>query len=80
MRDLLQDRMETTPPFTYAGIDCFGPIYVKEGRKELNRFGHLLTCLCSRVIHIEMIDDMTTDSFINALRAFIAIRGNVRQL
>lgn len=30
--------------------------------------------------YTEMIDDMTTDSFINALRAFIGIRGNVRQL
>lgn len=27
-----------------------------------------------------MLDDLTTDAFINALRAFIAIRGNVRQL
>lgn len=80
MGDLPQDRMESSPPFTYAGIDCFGPIYVKEGRKELKRYGLLLTCLCSRAIHIEMIDDMTTDSFINALRAFIAIRGNVRLL
>lgn len=35
MGDSPQDRMETTPPFTYAGIDCFGPIYFKEGRKEL---------------------------------------------
>ncbi len=80
MGDLPQDRMETTPPFTYDGIDCFGPIYIKEGTKELKRYGLLLTCLCSRAIHLEMIDDMTTDSFINALRAFIAIRGNVRQL
>ncbi len=80
MGDLLQDRMETTPPFIYAGIDCFGPIYIKEGRKELKRYGLLLTRLCSRAIHLEMIDDMTTDSFINALRVFIAIRGNVRQL
>lgn len=80
MGDLPQDRLEATPPFTYAGIDCFGPIYVKDGRKELKKYGLLLTCLCSRAIHIEMLDDMTTDAFINALRAFIAIRGNVRQL
>lgn len=79
MSDLPQDRMETTPPFTCANIDCFGPIYIKEGRKKLKRYGLLLT-LCSRAKHIEMIDDLTTDSFINALRAFIAIRGNVRQL
>nr|XP_054606831.1 uncharacterized protein LOC129166991 [Nothobranchius furzeri] len=80
MGDLPQDRMETMPPFTYTGMDCFGPIYVKEGRKEDKRYGLLLTCLCSRAIHIEMLDDMTTDAFINALRAFIAIRGNVRLL
>lgn len=80
MGDLPQDRTETTTPFTYTGIDCFGPIYVKEGRKDLKRYGLLLPCLCSRAIHLEMIDDMTTDAFINALRAFIAIRGNVRLL
>lgn len=27
-----------------------------------------------------MLDDLTTDAFINALRSFIAIRGNVRQI
>lgn len=30
MPDLPEDRMETTPPFTHCGIDCFGPFYVKE--------------------------------------------------
>ncbi len=34
MGDLPQDRMETTPPFTYAGIDCFGPIYTVSKKKE----------------------------------------------
>lgn len=80
MADLPEDRMETTPPFTYCGLDCFGPFYVHEGRKELKKYGLILTCMCSRAIHIEMLDDLTTDAFINALRAFIAIRGNVRQL
>lgn len=80
MADLPEDRMEMTPPFTYCGIDCFGPFYVKEARKELKRYGLIFTCMCSRAIHIEMLDDLTTDAFINALRAFMAIRGNVRQL
>ncbi len=55
-------------------------ILFQRRRKELKRYGLLLTCLCSRAIHLEIIDDMTTDSFINALRAFIAIRRNVHQL
>ncbi|KAL7874934.1 hypothetical protein SRHO_G00059040 [Serrasalmus rhombeus] len=80
MADLPRDRMEETPPFTYSGIDCFGPFYVKDGRKESKRYGLLFTCLCSRAVHIELLEEMTTDFFTIALRAFIAIRGNVRQL
>lgn len=80
MADLPEERMERTPPFTYWGMDCFGPFYVKEVRKELKKYGLRFTCMCSRAIHIEMLDDLTTDAFLNALRVFIAIRGNVRQL
>ncbi|KAM7419774.1 hypothetical protein PAMA_016727 [Pampus argenteus] len=80
MSDLPVDRTEATPPFTFCGLDCFGPFYIKEGRKELKRYGLLLTCMCSRAIHIEMLDDLTSDAFINALRSVIAIRGAVRQI
>ena len=80
MADLPIESTETTPPFIYCGMDCFGPFYVKDGRKEVKRYGLLFTCLCSRAVHIELLDDMTTDAFINALRALIALRGNVRQL
>jgi hypothetical protein len=80
MADLPEDRVETSPPFAYCGIDCFGPFKVKQGRKEYKRYGLLLTCMCSRAVHIEVLDDMTTDAFINALRCFIAIRGTVRQI
>lgn len=80
MADLPRERIENTPPFTYSGMDCFGPFYVKEGRKELKKYGLIFTCMCSRAIHIEVLDDLTTDAFLNALRCFIAIRGSVRQL
>ena len=80
MADLPPDRVEECPPFTYCGMDCFGPITVKQGRKEIKRYGLLFTCLYSRAIHIEMLDDMSTDAFINGLRCFMAIRGSVRHL
>lgn len=80
MANLPAERLEATPPFVYSGMDCFGPFYVKDGRKEMKRYGLLFTCMCSRAVHIEMLDDLSTDAFINALRAFIAIRGAVRQL
>ena len=80
MADLPKERMETAPPFTYCGMDCFGPFYAKDRRRELKRYGLLLTCMGSRAVHIEMLDDLTTNAFINSLRSFIAIRGNVCQI
>jgi hypothetical protein len=66
------------PPFTNTGLDCFGPFLVKNGRSEVKRYGLIFTCLASRAVHLEVLEDMTTDAFICALRRFIAIRGNVR--
>lgn len=51
MADLPADRLTPTPPFTYYGVDDFGPWYVKEGRKEIKRYGVLFTCLVTIAIH-----------------------------
>ena len=80
MAELPKDRLEICPPFTYCGIDCFGPFMVKEGRRELKRYGLIITCMASRAVHIETLDDLSTDVFMNALRCFVAIRGPVRIL
>ena len=78
MADLPPDRVECGPPFTYCGVDLFGPFLVKERRSELKRYGVLFTCLVSRSVHIEMAYSLSTDHFIQALRKFLAIRGPIR--
>lgn len=80
MADLPVDRVDPSPPLLYTGIDCFEPFYTKQGRKEFKRYGLLFTCLSYRAIHLEMLEDLTTDALLNALRCFIAIRGAVRQI
>ena len=80
MADLPKDRLEPTPPFTYVGVDFFGPFYVKEGRSEKKRWGALFTCLVSRAVHIEVAHTLSTDSFLNAYRRFVGRRGPVRHL
>ncbi|XP_070182296.1 uncharacterized protein [Littorina saxatilis] len=80
MADLPEERVDASPPFTHCGLDCFGPFMIKEGRKELKRYGLLITCMASRAVHIEVLDDMSTDSFLNGLRCFIALRGKVRTI
>ncbi|XP_047674529.1 uncharacterized protein LOC125145500 [Tachysurus fulvidraco] len=80
MADLPINPTEPSPPFSYCGIDCFGPFHTKQGRKEQKRYGLIFTCLSSRAVHVEMLDDLTTDAFINALRCFIAICRAVREI
>ncbi|XP_067950597.1 uncharacterized protein [Watersipora subatra] len=80
MADLPSERVTCNPPFTYVGCDCFGPFIVKDNQKELKRYGVIFTCMASRAIHIEIIDDMSTDAFINAVKCLVAIKGLIRQL
>ena len=78
MSDLPKDRLEPSPPFTFCGVDYFGSWLIKEGRREMKRYGVVFTCLASRAIHLEVAKTLKTDSFINALRRFLARRGPVR--
>ena len=80
MGNLPPERFSMEGPFTYTGLDTFGPYYVKECRKQLKRHVILFTCLSSRAIHLESIMNLETDSFIQALRRFVARRGKVRQI
>lgn len=80
MANLPHDRLESIAPFTYVGVDLFGPWIVKEGRKQMKRYGVIFTCLNCRAIHLETANSLDTSSFINALRRFVSIRGSIRQL
>ena len=85
MGNLPPDRIHPSPPFTFVGVDLFGPWHVtsrrtRGGIAESKRWGVLFTCLVSRAIHIEVAEELSTSSFINALRRFISIRGPVKQM
>ena len=47
------------------------------GVEDSLRWASIFTCLSTRAIHIEVVKEMTSSSFLNALKRFIAIRGNV---
>ncbi|XP_071963870.1 uncharacterized protein [Antedon mediterranea] len=81
MASLPQDRVTPSkPPFTYVGVDCFGPFEVKRGRSNVKRYGVLFTCLTVRAIHIEVSNSLDTESFMNAMRRFIARRGQPEEI
>ncbi|XP_068716916.1 uncharacterized protein [Montipora capricornis] len=80
MANLPEDRVQPAPPFLYCAVDYFGPLYVKEGRRQVKRYGVLFTCLSSRAVHLEVANSLTADSFINAYRRFVGRRGPVCQI
>ena len=72
--------MPSKPPFTYTGVDCFGPFQVCRGRTKVKRHGVIFTCLTLRAVHIEAASSLDTESFISALRRFIARRGQPEEI
>ena len=85
MADLAVDRISPATPFSYVGLDVFGPwqicaLRTRGGLAHSKRWAVLFACMSTRAVHIEVIESMDTSSFINALRRFLAIRGPVIQL
>ncbi|CAK1603493.1 unnamed protein product [Parnassius mnemosyne] len=62
-------------PFTFTGLDYFGPLSVTVGRQHQKRYVALFTCLTSRAVHLEIVANLSADSAILALRRFAARRG-----
>ena len=81
MADLPTYRVQPgEPAFCRTGVDYFGPLLVKVGRTTRKRYGVMFTCLVSRAIHLEVAENLDTSSCINAIRRFIARRGEIREL
>ena len=76
MAPLLEEQMSPDkPPFSFVGVDYFGPLIVKAARTHLKRYGCLFTCLTIRAVHLEVAHSLTADSFIAAFQRFISRRG-----
>lgn len=81
MSDLPEKRCEPyVSPFSCVGVDIFGPFYVKQARSHVKRYGCVFSCLSSRALHIEKLDDLSTGSLINGLIRFSARRGPVQRI
>ena len=81
MADLPVERVTAgKPPFSNIGVDCFGPFIVKRGRSNVKRYRVVLTCLAIGAVHIEVACSLDTDSFLNALRRFMARRGQPEEI
>ncbi|XP_055633808.1 uncharacterized protein LOC129774135 [Toxorhynchites rutilus septentrionalis] len=62
-------------PFSYVGLDYFGPTLIRVNRSETKRWIALFTCLTIRAVHLEVVHSLSTESCKMALRRFINRRG-----
>ncbi|XP_049884937.1 uncharacterized protein LOC126379949 isoform X4 [Pectinophora gossypiella] len=73
--DLPVERVTFSVPFTFTGMDYFGPIFVEVSEKKEKRWVCLFTCLAVRAIHLEVVNDLTAEECLLAVRRFVACRG-----
>ncbi|XP_055935667.1 uncharacterized protein LOC129965631 [Argiope bruennichi] len=69
---LPEDRIREAAAFEICGIDLAGPPFLRDNKKS---WACLFTCAVYRAVHIELVTSLSTQSFLLALRRFIARRG-----
>lgn len=81
MGDLPPARLEHHKrPFTYCGVDYFGPMLVTIGRRHEKRWEAIFTCMTTRAIHLELTSSLSTDSAIMALQRMSNRRGTPSEI
>lgn len=83
MADLPEDR-PACPTLLLCWCYTFGPWITTQrqtrgGTVNQKRWALMFTCLVSCAVHLEAIEELSTSSFINELRRFTALRGQVIQ-
>ncbi|VDL84095.1 unnamed protein product [Nippostrongylus brasiliensis] len=73
--DLPSRRVKKSRPFAHVGLDYFGPLSVKEEDQVNKCYGCIITCLVTRLVHLDIVTDASTTTFIQMLRRFFSRRG-----
>ena len=76
--DLPMFRVTLEKAFDNVGVDFAGPLLVQErkhGQSSSKAWITLYTCAASRAVHLELVQSLSTDSFISCFRRIISRRG-----
>lgn len=79
MGDLPAGRVSQAKPFSRVGVDYGGPFPIllsrRRGTKTSKAYLCLFVCFATRAIHLEIASDLSSDTFVAALRRFVSRRG-----
>ncbi|KIH46741.1 integrase core domain protein [Ancylostoma duodenale] len=75
-KDLPKNRVVRSHPFEHVGLDYFGPLTIKRSSEEHGKcYGSIITCMVTRLIHLDVVSDQSTHAFLMMLRRFFTRRG-----
>lgn len=82
MKNLPKARVTPHRAFLNTGVDLYGgPFSIKISRnKTAKAYLCLFVCFSTCAIHLELVTDLSTTAFLNALKRFIARRGKCQNL
>ncbi|UYV69371.1 K02A2.6-like [Cordylochernes scorpioides] len=84
MSDLPKESLTPGKPFTVSEVDYAGPIQLKlyggRGRKVGKGYICLFVCFVTRAVHIELVTDASTPTFLAAFKRFVARRGRCNKI
>lgn len=78
MGSLPDYRVNPSPVFYNTGIDYAGPFFVRQGVRRATKvkvYVALFICMSTKAIHLEVVSDLTTATFLAALHRFVGWRG-----
>ena len=77
MGQLLPECITPDVVFKHIGLDFAGPLYLKRGsvRKLTILKSYVFVSMSVKAVHLELVSDLSTESFIACLRRFVARRG-----
>ncbi|XP_060588487.1 uncharacterized protein LOC132743910 [Ruditapes philippinarum] len=75
MAPLPPSRVQVSPAFSRIGLDYLGPLNIKYNEELKKVWICIFSCMITRAIHLETVQDMTSEEFLLAFKRFIAQRG-----
>ena len=70
------ERVQWQPPFATVGVDHTGHFYARDAQgQRITLYICLFVCATTRAIHLEVVDNLLTNSFILCLRRLAAAKG-----
>ncbi|XP_043064469.1 uncharacterized protein LOC122320341 [Drosophila ficusphila] len=76
--DLPKDRVNATSASMVTGLDTCGPFYYKTGVRSKvpgKTYVCVFICFATKAMHLELVQDLSTQAFLGALKRFILTRG-----